>query len=75
MFRFLPAFFRKPRPAYHHMIAASIIIAYWWALWNILDVLFLQHSMNTVEIVSVVFVAGVSVVLMFLFDVDFSDLQ
>ncbi len=74
MFRFLPAFFRKPRPAYHHMIAASVIIAYWWALWNILDVLFLQHSMNTVEVISVVFVAGISVVLMFVFDIDFSDL-
>ncbi len=74
MLRFIPAFFRKPRPAYHHMIAASIIIAYWWSLWNILDVVFLQHSMSTVEIISVVFVAGISVILMFLFDIDFSDL-
>ena len=74
MFRF-PRFFRKPRPVYHHVIAASLIIAYWWALWNILDVLFLQHTMNTVEIVSIVIVAGVSVLLMFFFDIDFSDVQ
>ena len=75
MFRFLPAFFRKPRPVYHHMIAASLIIAYWWALWNILDVLFLQHSMSHIEIISIVIVAAVSIALMFLFDIDFSDVQ
>ena len=57
------------------MIAASLIIAYWWALWNILDVLFLQHSMSQIEIVSIVIVAAVSIVWMFLFDIDFSDVQ
>ncbi len=75
MFRFIPAFFRKPRPAYHHIIAASVIIAYWWALWNILDILFLQHSMTYVEIISIVIVAVVSIVFMFFFDLDFSDLE
>jgi len=73
MFR-LPRFFRKPRPAYHHVIAASLIIAYWWALWNILDTLFLKHAMNTIEVISVGIVAIVSLVIMFLFDIDFSDL-
>lgn len=75
MLRFLPAFFRKPRPVYHHMIAASVIIAYWWALWNILDVLFLQHSMTHTEIISIIIVAGASIIFMFLFDIDFSDLE
>ena len=74
MFR-LPRFFRKTRPVYHHVVAASLIIAYWWALWNILDALFLRHAMSTVEIVSVGIVAIVSLVVMFLFDIDFSDLQ
>lgn len=74
MFRF-PRFFRKPRPVYHHLIAASLIIAYWWALWNILDALFLRHAMSMVEIISVSIVAIVSLVVMFLFDIDFSDIQ
>ena len=74
MFRILPAFFRKPRPAIHHIIAASIIVAYWWSLWNILDALFLSHTMNLTELISVICVAGISLLLMFLFDIDFSDL-
>ena len=74
MFR-LPRFFRKPRPVYHHVIAASLIIAYWWSLWNILDALFLRHAMTTTEIISVGIVAIVSLIVMFLFDIDFSDLQ
>lgn len=74
MFR-LPRFFRKPRPVYHHVIAASLIIAYWWALWNLLDTLFLGHVMSITEIVSVGIVAVVSLIVMFLFDIDFSDLQ
>jgi len=55
-------------------MAASLIIAYWWALWNILDALFLRQNMTTVEIISVGIVAIISLVVMFLFDVDFSDL-
>lgn len=70
----LPRFFQKPRPVYHHIIAASLIIAYWWALWNILDALFLKHAMTPVEIVSVGIVAIVSLIVMFIFDIDFSDL-
>jgi hypothetical protein len=57
------------------VIAASLIIAYWWALWNILDALFLRHAMTTTEILSVGIVAVVSLMVMFLFDIDFSDLQ
>ena len=70
----MPVFFRKPRPVYHHILAASIIVAYWWALWNIFDVLFLEHTMNHTEIISVAIVASVSLYLMFVFDIDFSDL-
>jgi hypothetical protein len=70
----LPRFFQKPRPVYHHIIAASLIIAYWWALWNILDALFLKHAMTPTEIASVGVVAIVSLIVMFLFDIDFSDL-
>lgn len=70
----LPNFFQKSRPVYHHIMAASLIIAYWWALWNILDALFLRQNMTTVEIISVGIVAIISLVVMFLFDVDFSDL-
>lgn len=74
MFHF-PRFFRKPRPVYHHIIAASLIIAYWWSLWNILDALFLRHVLTITEIASVVVVALLSLIVMFLFDIDFSDLQ
>jgi len=73
MFR-LPRFFRKQRPVYHHIIAASLIIAYWWALWYILDAVFLSHGMTLREIISIVIVAVVSLIAMFLFDIDFSDL-
>jgi hypothetical protein len=73
MFR-LPRFFRKKRPVYHHIIAASLIIAYWWSLWYILDAVFLSHGMTLREIISIVIVAVVSLVAMFLFDIDFSDL-
>lgn len=76
MSRLLPTLFRKPnRRVFHHIIAASLIIAYWWALWNILDMIFLHHTMSTTEIISVVSVAVVSLLIMFFHDMDFSDLQ
>lgn len=70
----LPVFFRKPRPAYHHIIAASLIIAYWWAFWNILDALFLSHSLSTTEIIAIITVALVSILVRVIFDIGFSDL-
>ena len=68
------SFFAKKRRSWFHLAAASTIIAYWWALWNIFDVFFLHHNMTTGEIVSISIVGVVSVVLLFVFDFDFSDI-
>ncbi|MCB9806547.1 hypothetical protein H6768_01365 [Candidatus Peribacteria bacterium] len=64
---------RKHHPVIHHVLAASVIITYWWALWNILDALFLNHVMNIAEVASIVVIAIISLFLFSYFDEDFSD--
>ena len=72
--RNLLKYFHKKRPVYHHIIAASIIVAYWWAIWNLLDAILLSRVINTGQIVSVILIALGSIFMLFAVNFDFSDL-
>ncbi len=66
-------FFAKKKQAWYHILSASLIIVYWWGVWNILDALFLWHSLSPHQIGVLLSIVVLSVVILILIDFDLSD--
>lgn len=67
------SFFNRKKQSWYHIISASLIIVYWWGLWNILDFLFLGSDLSVHQIVSLISIITLSVAVLILIDFDLSD--
>ncbi len=65
--------FTKKKQSWYHILSASLIIVFWWGLWNILDYLFLGSSLSLHQIGVLVSIITLSVVILILIDFDLSD--
>ena len=65
--------FTKKKQSWYHILSASLIIVYWWGLWNILDVIFLGGQYSVHQIIVLVCIVILSVLALILLDFDLSD--
>lgn len=70
----LATFFRKKKQAWYHIVSASLIIVYWWGLWNILDALFLGYELSTHQLVVLAIIIFLSITALIFLDFDLSEL-
>lgn len=66
--------FKKKKQSWLHIFSASLIIVYWWALWNILDHIFLDTSFSLYQIIILSTTIIISIGALIIFDFDLSEL-
>jgi len=66
-------FFTRKKQSWYHIISASLIIVYWWGLWNILDFLFLWSDITLHQVGAVASIITASVLALIWLDFDLSD--
>gem|GEM_PF-1790471 len=66
--------FARKKQSWYHMISASLIIMYWWGLWNILDFLFLGLELSIHQLSILMIIICMSIFALILLDFDLSEI-
>ncbi|MFA6079960.1 MAG: hypothetical protein WC753_00565 [Candidatus Gracilibacteria bacterium] len=74
MHNILSTFFQKKKQSWYHILSASLIIIYWWGLWNILDFLFLGAELSLHKLVTLITIDLISITALIFLDFDLSEL-
>ena len=68
------SFFQKKKQSWYHIVSASLIIIYWWGLWNILDFLFLGTELSVHKLAILTTISLISIIALIFLDFDLSEL-